>query len=182
MKTPEDIAQRFERDVMPYERRVYSLCFHMMGNAQDAADCAQDALLRAFRAYGRFRGDADIGTWLYRVATNACIDALRKRRDALSLDALRDDGFDPASDAPSPLSRLEKKEQQALVRQALSEALPPNMRACVVLCDIQGASYEQAAEALQIPQGTLKSRLNRAREKMRRYITLKTELSQTTPV
>ena len=102
-------AERFERLAAESERQVYSVCFHMMGSREDAQDCAQEAMLRAFRAFDTFRQDASFSTWITRIAMNVCTDALRKRRDAVSLDALREDqGFDVPDAAPTAYARLEE--------------------------------------------------------------------------
>ena len=159
-------AERFERLAAESERQVYSVCFHMMGSREDAQDCAQEAMLRAFRAFDTFRQDASFSTWLTRIAMNVCTDALRKRRDAVSLDALREDqGFDVPDAAPTAYARLEEKERLRLLREGLS-LLPPDMRQMIVLRDMQGKSYEEIGEILELPLGTVKSRVSRAREKL----------------
>ena len=156
----------FERLAAENERQVYAVCFHMMGNREDAQDCAQETMLRAFRAFASFRGDASFSTWITRIAMNVCTDALRKRRDAVSLDALREEqGFDPPDAAPTVYGRLEEKERLRLLREALS-LLPADMREMIVLRDMQGKSYDEIAEILNLPLGTVKSRINRAREKL----------------
>lgn len=158
--------ERFERLAAESERQVYSVCFHMMGNREDAQDCAQEAMLRAFRAFDTFRQDASFSTWITSIAMNVCTDALRKRRDAVSLDALREDqGFDVPDAAPTAYARLEEKERLRLLREGLS-LLPPDMRQMIVLRDMQGKSYEEIGEILEVPLGTVKSRVSRAREKL----------------
>ena len=84
-------AQAFEAAVAPYERQVYFTCLRIMGNPQDAEDCAQEAMLKAYHAFAGFRGDSKASTWLYTIATRCCMDALRRRREVVSLDSL--DGF-----------------------------------------------------------------------------------------
>ncbi len=155
-------AQRFEQLAAPLERQVYFTCLHMMGNPQDAEDCAQEALLKAFRKLDSFRGDAQFSTWLYTLAARTCLDALRKRREAFSLDALAEDGFEIPDEQAEIFLRLEEKERKAALRQAISQ-LPADFRAAVVLVDLQGLPYREAARALDIPEGTLKSRVSRAR-------------------
>ena len=99
-------TEQFERLAGESERQVYAVCFHMMGSREDAQDCAQEALLRAYRAFDSFRGQASPKTWLYRIAYNACLDFLRRRKDTASLDELRESGFDPAdSRMPQPGDR-----------------------------------------------------------------------------
>lgn len=159
-------AEQFEQLAAEHERRVYAACFHMMGNREDALDCAQETMLRAFRAFESFRRDAQFSTWITKIAMNVCVDALRKRKDALSLDALREEtGYDVADERKNVYAALEEKERKRLLRKALSQ-IPADMRQMIVLRDMQGMSYDEIAEALDMPLGTVKSRLNRAREKL----------------
>ena len=95
-------AAAFEQLVAPYEKQVYYLCLRMMGNAHDAQDCAQDAMLRAFRAFHSFRGEAKVSTWLYTIAHRACVDALRARKPQVSLNTLQEQGWDTEI-CPHPL-------------------------------------------------------------------------------
>ena len=156
----------FERLAAENERQVYAVCFHMMGSREDAQDCAQEAMLRAYRAFDSFREEASFSTWITRIAMNVCTDALRRRRDAVSLDALREDkGFDVPDAAPTAYARLEEKERLRLLREGLA-LLPPDMRQLIVLKDMQGKSYEEIGEILEVPLGTVKSRISRAREKL----------------
>ena len=167
---------QFERLAAENERQVYAVCFHMMGRREDAQDCAQETMLRAFRAFDSFRGDAAFSTWITRIAMNVCADALRKRRDAVSLDALREDaGFDVPDAAPTAYARLEEKERLRLLREGLS-LLPPDMRQMIVLRDMQGKSYEEIGEILNLPLGTVKSRVSRAREKLSAVLKKSSEL------
>lgn len=159
-------AEQFEQLAAEHERKVYVACFHMMGNREDALDCAQETMLRAFRAFESFRRDAQFSTWITKIAMNVCVDALRKRRDALSLDALREEtGYDVADEGKNAYAALEEKERKRLLQEALSQ-IPADMRQMIVLRDMQGMSYDEIAEALDMPLGTVKSRLNRAREKL----------------
>ena len=165
-----DRAARFEALAQQHERMLYLLCLRMMGNPEDAQDCAQEALLRAFRAFDGFRGEANAKTWLYRIAYNACVDALRKRRGEFSLEALEEAGFDPEDRRlPRPEEALEKKEMRLRISQGLA-LLPPEQRAVMILRDFQQLSYDRIAQILELSEGTVKSRLNRAREKMKNYL------------
>ena len=175
-------TDRFERLAEENERQVYSVCFHMMGSREDAQDCAQETMLRAFRSFDSFRGDAAFSTWITRIALNVCTDALRKRRDAVSLDALREEqGFDVPDSAPAAYARLEEKERLRLLREGLS-LLPPDMREMIVLRDIQGKSYEEIGEILHVPLGTVKSRVSRAREKLAAILKKTSELFSSSSV
>ena len=175
-------AEQFERLAGEHERQVYAVCYHMMGSREDAQDCAQETMLRAFRAFGSFRQDASFSTWITRIAMNVCTDALRKRRDAVSLDALREEhGFDAPDAAPTAYARLEEKERLRLLREGLS-LLPTDMRQMIVLRDMQGKSYEEIGEILDVPLGTVKSRVSRAREKLSMILKKSSELFSSSSV
>ena len=163
-------AERFEEMAREHERMLYLLCLRMTGHPQDAQDCAQEALLRAYRAFDTFRGQSSAKTWLYRIAYNACLDFLRKRRDTASLDQLREAGFDPAdSRMPQPGDRLERQELRQQIEYALT-LLSEDQRAVIVLRDFQQLPYEEIAAILEVGEGTVKSRLSRAREKMKNIL------------
>ncbi len=168
-------AARFEQLAAPCEKQVYFVCLGMMGNEQDAQDCAQEAMLRAFRAFSRFRREATFATWLHRIAVNACLDALRKRKESLSLDALSDIGFEPTADTPAPYARMEEADRKKALRAALLQ-LPAELRAALILRDVQDMPYEEVAKALKLPLGTVKSRINRARTKLREILSQNREL------
>ena len=162
--------RRFEQLAKEEERRVYSLCYHMMGSREDALDCAQETMLRAYRGFSGFREEASFSTWIRQIALNVCRDVLRKRHDTVSLDALREEeGFDPADDAPTAYAMLEEKERMRVLEASLAR-LPTEMKQMIVLRDIQGLSYEEIAETLRLPTGTVRSRLNRARKKLSEFL------------
>ena len=163
-------TEAFEAMVLRHERMIYLLCLRMTGNADDAQDCAQEAFLNAYRAYGRFRRQASEKTWLYRIAYNACLDFLRKRRGEASLDALREAGFDPADSArPQPGEEAERNELRRQIQQAVMQ-LPEDQRAVLILRDFQQMPYDEIARVLDVNEGTVKSRLNRAREKVKNIL------------
>ncbi len=163
-------AERFEAAAAAYERPIYLLCLRMMGNREDAQDCAQEALLRAFRAFDQFRENSDLKTWLYRIAYNVCIDALRRRRASVSLDTLTEKGFDvPDDQAERAYEMPEQRERCELIKLAL-EKLPEEQRAVLILRDFRQLSYMEIAEILRQPEGTVKSRLSRARESVRNFV------------
>ena len=173
---------QFERLAAENERQVYAVCFHMMGNREDAQDCAQEAMLRAFRAFGTFRQDASFSTWITRIAMNVCTDELRRRKSTLSLEEMaQDQGFDPPDSAPTAYARLEQKERMRLLREALDQ-LPDDMRGMIVMRDMRGMNYDEIAQALEVPLGTVKSRISRAREKLSRILRQSSELFSSTSV
>ena len=153
-----------------HERSVFNLCLRMLGNREAAEDAAQDAFLSAFRNARAFRGSS-FRAWLMRIAANACTDELRRRgrRPAHSLDAPppgTDDPLDIADVAAGPEALLLRKEQQEALQAALLR-LPDDQRIAVIMCDVQGFSYEEIGEAMRSSLGTVKSRIARAREKLR---------------
>ena len=191
----------FNHLVASYEQRIYNLCFRMLGEAEAAADATQDAFINAYKAVGRFRapqGDVQgvvnsFRTWLYRIASNLCYDVLRsrKRRPTTSLDALISDSGEQeyeatgnfslahglASDGPegSALrSELSREIQRGLTM------LPEDQRLALILCDIQGFSYDEIAVVTASSLGTVKSRISRARARMRDYLLGRGELLPST--
>lgn len=161
----------FNQLVLSYQSMAYNVAYRILGDRDAAADAAQDAFLSAFKAIGKFRGGS-FKAWLLRIVTNACYDQLRlkQRRPVASLDAL-------LVVEPAPIRFLtdpgESPEEYAL-RQELSRViqvgigtLPPDQRAALILSDVQGLSYQEIAEATGVSLGTVKSRLSRARGKLR---------------
>ncbi len=151
----------FERFVKENQNRVYAVCLNMMKNPHDAQDAAQEAFIKAYRSLRSFKGESKVETWLTRIAVNTCLDALRSRRETENID----DRLDLASE-DTPETELEKSRLRQEVRKALA-ALPPDMRSVVVLRDVEGYSYEEVAEMLRLNIGTVRSRLSRAREKLK---------------
>ena len=165
-------VEAFNQLVRLYESRVYNLCYRMLGDADAAADVAQDSFISAYRNLHRFRGGA-FRSWLLRIATNACYDALRarKRRPSVSLDAGQegdDDGpaFDIADPGESPDDTALRRELAAAIQQGIDQ-LPEEQRVVVILSDVQGLAYEEIAEVTNTNLGTVKSRLSRARARLR---------------
>lgn len=161
----------YEQLVTRYEKSVYNLALRMTDNAEDAADMAQEAFIKAYNSLGSFRGDSKFSVWLYRIVSNVCLDFLRKqsRRPAMSLSVEDDDGEDVQLDVPdesmSPESLLERKLTRESVRAGLAR-LPEDYRQILLLRELQGLSYDEIAQTLDIGVGTVKSRIFRAREKL----------------
>lgn len=168
-------AARFEELIAPLEKKVYFTCLHLMGKREDAEDCAQEALLKAYQKLDSFDGKSQFSTWLYTLVTRVCLDALRKRRDVFSLDALQEQGFEPEDQQMEAYLLLEEKERKAALKEALNE-LPVDFRAALVLVDLQGLKYQEAAQALDIPEGTAKSRVARARGMLKKILLTRREL------
>lgn len=176
-----DVAA-FNTLVQAFQRQVYNVCYRTLGNSEDAADATQDALLSAFRGLKSFSGPAmGLRSWLLRIAVNTCYDQVRRRqrRPADSLDAhvdgelgVADQVIDPAM---GPELQAMGAETARHIQQAIDQ-LAPDQRTTVVLCDVQGLSYEEAAQIMSVELGTVKSRLSRARSQLRRILIQKGEL------
>jgi RNA polymerase sigma-70 factor, ECF subfamily len=182
-----DVAA-FNTLIVAFQRQLFNLCYRTLGNREDAADATQDALLSAFRGLKTFQGPASgLRAWLLRIAVNTCYDQLRRRqrRPTDSLDALGGVDADQQT-ASSPAGRLQDPspgpEQRSLgaetarhIHSAL-DRLPPEQRLTVILCDVQGLSYEEASAAMDVELGTVKSRLSRARAQLRDLLAAQGEL------
>ena len=161
----------FEGLVKEYEKNVYNLARRMTGDPEDAADMAQDAFIKAYNSLGSFRGDSKFSVWLYRIVSNLCLDFLRsrKRRPTVSLSVENDEGedmeFEIADESQSPETLLEQKLTREAVRRGL-DSLPPEQRQILLLREIQGLSYEEIAQVLELETGTVKSRIFRARKRL----------------
>jgi RNA polymerase sigma-70 factor (ECF subfamily) len=161
----------FNALVLRYQDAAYSLALRFLGSPQAAEDVTQEAFLRAYRNIGRLRDDR-FRPWLLTIVANAARDELRRqqRRPQRSLDAARLDSempaIDPADPGPSPEDQTLSSELRGEIERALRE-LPDDWRLVVVLSDIQGLSYEEVAAATRVPLGTVKSRLSRARGRLR---------------
>lgn len=169
----------FNRLVEHYQRPLYNLCLRMLTSPQAAEDATQDAFIAAFRALHTFRG-GPFRPWLFRIASNVCYDELRRRRarPTLSLDIPAAEGQRPL-DFPHPAPPLDEQAQRLELARCLQEALaalPPDQRLAVILCDVQGLSYEEIAQASGVSLGTVKSRINRARSRLRALLMARGEL------
>ena len=162
----------FEQLVTPHEQLVWRVCWHFTHHTQDAQDCAQEAMVKAWRALPSYRQDCSLETWLYRIATSCCIDFLRrkKRTAAQSADQLAEAGFDPADPAPQPEETAIRQDEKQQIRQALAE-LPADMRTALILSAVEGRKYEEIAAITGVAAGTVKSRINRARQKLAEILT-----------
>ena len=170
----------FNELVLIYQQQVYNLAYRIMGDPASADDATQDAFVSAYRSIGRFRGGS-FKSYLMRIVSNRCYDELRrhKRRPATSFEDLSevDDEFNPTliNGRERPEEYTERQEM-ARVIQAGIETLPPDQRITLVLSDVQGMSYQEIAETMDVSLGTVKSRLARARGKLRDYLRSEGEL------
>ncbi len=165
-------ADAFEPLVREHQTKVYHLAYRMLGNEEDAADAAQEALIRAYTSLSGFREESRFSSWLYRLTNNVCLDMLRRRgrQNTVSLVTEDEDGEETEREIPDesadPALLAERAEDARLVREAIA-SLPPDCREILTLREIGGLSYEELAAALQLEPGTVRSRLNRARKKLR---------------
>lgn len=173
----------FNRLVLQYQDMTYTVAYRIMSDPHAAADAAQEAFISAYQGLPRFRGGS-FKAWLMRIVTNACYDELRrrKRRPQSSLDALYVEEPASASYSNSPLESpdqyIQRQELSHLLQQGIA-LLPDGQRVVLVLSDVQGFSYHEIAETVGISEGTVKSRLHRARSKLRDYLQEREELLPT---
>jgi len=167
--------ESFNRLVLAYQTQVYNLAYRIFGEADSAADAAQEAFLAAYRSLRGFRGGS-FRNWLLRIVTNACYDELRrrKRRPAASLEAMLDSEIEPEDDGAASYTSAPVRPETAMERAELSKAiqdclnrLPDEFRVVAVLADVQGFDYAEISAAAGMPLGTVKSRLARARLRLR---------------
>jgi len=164
----------FARLVGRYEGKIYNLGYRMLGNREEAEDITQETFLHTYRALKSFRLEERFSPWIYKIASNLCLDRLRKlKHSAASLDArVGPDGDIPVqvADWSSAPDRLyEESEARADTQEAINE-LPPKYKVVVVLRHLHDLSYDEIARVLGVPQGTVKTRLFRAREILRRKL------------
>lgn len=165
----------FEALVLEHQNKVYSLALRMVGNEEDARDMAQEAFIRAFNSLASFRGESKFSVWLYRLTSNICIDFLRGRakRRTVSLNWEDEDGEEGELEIPderfSPEARLERTELRESVRRGL-DSLSPEYREILLLREINGLSYDEISRALSLEEGTVKSRIFRARKKLSEFL------------
>lgn len=168
----------FNRLVQIHQRAVYNLCLRLLGSHTAAEDAAQEAFIAAFRHIKGFRGGS-FPAWLFRIAANASYDELRRRRRrpvTLEQEAAQNLPAEAPTHAfASPEAYVQQREQAQLLQQGLA-SLPQDQRLAVILCDVQGLSYEEIAAATGASLGTVKSRISRGREKLRHFLRERWEL------
>jgi len=163
-------AAAFSSIVRRYQDRIYNLSYRYLGNAEDAADAAQETFLAAWEGLGDFRGESALYTWLYSIAVHKALGARRKRSSKKEVPGGDPGGFENArGHAPDPPAAAEAAERERIVQEAIT-ALDEEHRAVVVLKDIEGFEYDRIAEILSVPVGTVKSRLHRGRLRLRELL------------
>ena len=166
-------AQAFEALVTPHEQMLWRVCWHYTHHQEDAADCLQEAMLKAWKAIKTYRGDCSLKSWLYRIAVTVCLDFLRKQKRLPPTESANelaeDEGFTPVDASPTPDEAVIRQESADHIRAAI-DALPAEMRTAIILYALQGMQYEEIAEVTKTAVGTVKSRINRARQKIAAYL------------
>jgi RNA polymerase sigma-70 factor (ECF subfamily) len=167
----------FDSLVMRYQDRVFNMCYRILGDYDEADDCAQDIFLKVFRSLSRFRFESKFSTWLYRITVNGCKNRLASATRRRNRCMVRLNG-DPAVEAPgieirdngsSPSKAFERKEREHLIQRAI-QSLPDSQRVVVVLRDIEGLPYGEISKLSGMNPGTVKSKLARARRKLRKKL------------
>ena len=165
----EGSADAFAVLVQRHSTRVYNLCFRILGDPEEAADASQDTFLAALRKLNTFRGDSAFTTWLHRVTVNACYDSLRRKRRRPLLQIVRDEDDErPETSLPAP-DHADQVVFSIDVERALLE-VPEEFRVVLVLADVQDLPYDEIARVLDIPIGTVKSRVFRGRAALGRAL------------
>ncbi len=156
-----------------YFKKIYNIAFRMANNADDAADMTQEIMIKLFKNISSFSGNSKFSTWVYRVATNTCLDELKKlkrhKNFSIDKDIETDDGeysYEVEDISPSPETLSEQKELKSIVASAIG-MLNPDHKAVLVLRDIQGLSYDEIARIVKCTEGTVKSRISRARAQLK---------------
>ena len=173
-KAADGYDSAFETLVRKYERMVSTCVYGIVGNSEDTLDVSQDVFLKVYKSIGTFKGDSEFSTWLYRIAKNTALDFVRRRKqNVLSIDSSGDEneGMDIAdsNESTSPEKAVLSNERNQKLYDAIKQ-LSDEHREVIILRDINNYSYEEISQKLQIETGTVKSRLSRARESLRKIL------------
>ena len=157
-------TQLFRLLIERHQQHIFNLCYRMLRQFEEADDATQDTFLKAYRSLKQFRGDARLKTWLCRIARNECLNRLRHENMASPDQQLTTDySFQIADSTPSPLELIEQQETQSIVHEAINK-LPHSYRLAITLFHLNGLSYEEISQVMEIPMGTVKTHIFRARE------------------
>ena len=163
LRCRQDDTEPFNELVIRHQDRIYTAITRFCGNAEDACDITQRTFLNAFRKIREFKGDCAFSTWIYRIAFNQAISFRREnRRTTVSITSKDEERVVEPADERSPTEEMESEETRKKVQQAL-DLLDEDDRRIILLKDLQGHSYDEIAAILQIPKGTVRSQLHRAR-------------------
>lgn len=162
-KTLSGDVEAFGDLVVKYQNRLFNTVFRIVGNQEDAQDIVQEAFLQAFSNLSRFRMSSQFYTWLYRIAFNVAVNTLQQRKRFISVESLPEDIGESFVDKGETAQEETSRREDAAILWSAIDRLPLDYRAPLVLREIEDASYEEIAEMLKIPVGTVRSRLHRAR-------------------
>lgn len=173
-------AVAWEELVQRFHRRIYNICYRFAGSADDAQDLTQEVFIKVYRTVGSFDGEkASFNTWVTTVTRNLLVDNFRKKRNDRATDSINAiQGADEdgptladrlAGDGPSPQVHVESRERREMVHLALQQ-ISPDLREAVILRDLQDMDYREIAQVLKVPEGTVKSRINRGRAELARLL------------
>lgn len=175
--------EAFEQLIFDYQKKAYNIALRVMGNQEDAKDMCQEAFIRIYKSIEGFKEQSSFSTWMYRIVTNVCLDEIRKKKksETVSLDGTyeTENGeihFEIASDDDTPEEAYVRTEKKRIILKSINE-LSEEYKTAIVLRDIQGFSYEEIANILCCSIGTVKSRINRARNILKDKLKIALELS-----
>jgi len=160
-----------EELIFAYEKKVYNISFRYMGNEADAFDMAQETLIKIYQRIGKFKGQSSFSSWVYRITVNTCLDGLRKRKkNVISFESAAENGMAFVDErAATPEARALSIEKAEDIQKAI-DTLNDDHKSVIILRDVNGLSYEEISQALSISVGTVKSRINRGRQKLRQLL------------
>ncbi len=169
-KAVREDPEAFGEIVRRWERKIFGLCFGMLGREHDAGDATQETFVAAYRSLGNFRGEAKVSSWLHRIAVNQCL-TIKRRQKSRSEEFLDDENGEEervfvASPSLSPARRTEQAERLTLVRQAVG-ALPTDLRQVIVMKEFEEMTFQEISETLELPLSTVKSRLYTALKQLK---------------
>ena len=170
--------EAFEQLITPLEQLIWRICWHYTGNRESAEDCGQETMIRIWRSLDSYRGDCALESWVYRIAANCCMDYLRKKKrdKSVSMEPMREQGFDPADPSPGTEEQVVAADEQKRLREAITQ-LPEDQREALIMTQLEKVSYEEAAKLLGVSEGTIKSRVNRAKARLKEILSGARELS-----
>ena len=163
--------EAFEQLMAPMEQRIWRICWHYTGNREAAEDCGQEAMLRIWRSLESYRGDCALESWVYRIAANCCMDYLRKKKrdKSVSMEPMQEQGFDPPDTSPGTEEQAVAADERQRLREAIA-SLPEDQREALVMTQLERIPYEEAARSLGVSEGTVKSRVNRAKARLKEIL------------
>lgn len=174
--------EAFEQLIIGCQKKVFNIAYRMIGNYDDANELAQEVFLKAFRSIKKFKGDSLFSTWIYKVTANVCLDEIRKRKKKVVISLDQEIEFNDGGvkrqipdNAPTPDIEAETNELKNVINESIGQ-LNEDYKSMIILRDIQGLSYYEISKIVNCPEGTVKSRINRARQALKKILQGKKEL------